>query len=101
MWMFAESPARFYTIVVENAERSPVDVVRIEVVREAERVVRLEPAMVEEGTLVRALDQKTPRQIRLHGPMMPLARILRLESSCAKLSILAIVGRPRLAETGK
>jgi len=44
-------------VVVENAERPPVQVLGIDVIGETERMIRLQPAMIEERALAGALDR--------------------------------------------
>jgi hypothetical protein len=55
MRMGRESFARDDSIVVEDAQRAPIHVLRIVIVRETERVARPKPTMVVVPTISRAL----------------------------------------------
>src|SRR5271154_2428698 len=58
MRMRPKAFARLHGIVVEDPQRSPMQVVRIKVIGEAEAVMRLEPAEVEHRAFRRTLDRE-------------------------------------------
>ena len=65
--MRAEALAGCDTILVDDAQRSELDVLRIEVVGERERMVRLQPAVIGIAALVAAPDLLHGRTLYFFG----------------------------------
>jgi hypothetical protein len=63
----AEALARLHGIVVEDAQRAPVEILRVVIVGKAERVVRLQPTVIEGGALAGALNGEGGRGLNRHG----------------------------------
>ena len=78
VWVRPEALPRLHRVVVEDAQRAPVEVLGIVVAGKAVRMVRLEPAEVEEGPVTGTLHGEDGLGLGSHRPLSDPSRARRV-----------------------